>query len=158
MRGKAARNDTYSTYEPWENPGVYGGIIWFNSKDHDYRLSRNFQKDHVLAELLNEDTKELADIDEVGLEKIFGNISEAIYDNTVSVAQLKSVTGQDLVRETSELYGKLSGSGRQLHRSWTCHADAENVKKRLPGTGRPEAEGNRNRTAEASGKDGLCDK
>ena len=69
MRGKAARNDTYNTYEPWENPGVYGGIIWFNSKDHDYRLSRNFQKDHVLAELLNEDTKELADIDEVGLEK-----------------------------------------------------------------------------------------
>ena len=24
MRGKAARNDTYSTYEPWENPGQYG--------------------------------------------------------------------------------------------------------------------------------------
>ena len=111
MRGKAARNDAYSTYEPWENPGVYGGIIWFNSKDHDYRLSRNFQKDHVLAELLNEDTKELADIDEVGLEKIFGNISEAIYDNTVSVAQLKSVTGQDLVRELQNYMASYQGAG-----------------------------------------------
>ena len=111
MRGKAARNDTYNTYEPWENPGVYGGIIWFNSKDHDYRLSRNFQKDHVLAELLNEDTKELADIDEVGLEKIFGNISEAIYDNTVSVAQLKSVTGQDLVRELQNYMASYQGAG-----------------------------------------------
>lgn len=111
MRGKAARNDTYSTYEPWENPGVYGGIIWFNSKDHDYRLSRNFQKDYVLAELLNEDTKELADIDEVGLEKIFGNISEAIYDNTVSVAQLKSVTGQDLVRELQNYMASYQGAG-----------------------------------------------
>ena len=111
MRGKAARNDTYNTYEPWENPGVYGGIIWFNSKDHDYRLSRNFQKDHVLAELLNEDTKELADIEEVGLEKIFGNISEAIYDNTVSVAQLKSVTGQDLVRELQNYMASYQGAG-----------------------------------------------
>ena len=98
MRGKAARNDAYSTYEPWENPGVYGGTIWFASKGCHYRLSRNFQKDHAFSELLNEDTKELSDIDAVGLEKVLGNVSEAVYDNTVSVAQLKSVTGQDLVR------------------------------------------------------------
>lgn len=32
MRGKAARNDVYSTYEPWENPGMYGGIMWFQSQ------------------------------------------------------------------------------------------------------------------------------
>lgn len=29
QRGKAARNDAYTTYEPWENPGEYGGILWF---------------------------------------------------------------------------------------------------------------------------------
>ena len=61
--------------------------------------------------MLNEDTKELADIDEVGLEKIFGNISEAIYDNTVSVAQLKSVTGQDLVRELQNYMASYQGAG-----------------------------------------------
>ena len=111
MRGKAARNDTYSTYEPWENPGQYGGTIWFNSKGHNYRLSRNFQKDHAFSELLNEDTKELADIDAVGLEKVLGNVSEAVYDNTVSVAQLKSVTGQDLVRELQNYMASFQGTG-----------------------------------------------
>ena len=111
MRGKAARNDTYSTYEPWENPALYGGTIWFNSKGQHYRLSRNFQKDHAFSELLNEDTKELADIDAVGLEKVLGNVSEAIYDNTVSVAQLKSVTGQDLVRELQNYMASYQGTG-----------------------------------------------
>ena len=111
MRGKAARNDAYSTYEPWENPGVYGGTIWFASKGCHYRLSRNFQKDHAFSELLNEDTKELSDIDAVGLEKVLGNVSEAVYDNTVSVAQLKSVTGQDLVRELQNYMASYQGTG-----------------------------------------------
>lgn len=111
MRGKAARNDAYSTYEPWENPGLYGGTIWFTGKGCRYRLSRNFQKDHASCELLNEDTKELADIDAVGLEKILGNVSEAVYDNTVSVAQLKSVTGQDLVRELQNYMAAYQGAG-----------------------------------------------
>ena len=47
----------------------------------------------------------------MGLEKIFGNISEAIYDNTVSVAQLKSVTGQDLVRELQNYMASYQGAG-----------------------------------------------
>ena len=33
------------------------------------------------------------------MEAVLGGVSEAVYDNTVSVGQLKSVTGQDLVRE-----------------------------------------------------------
>ena len=32
LRGKAALNDTYTKYEPWENPAEYGGIMWFTSK------------------------------------------------------------------------------------------------------------------------------
>ena len=110
MRGKAARNDVYSTYEPWENPGVYGGTIWFESKGHKYRLSRNFQKDHPLNELFNEDSKELTDADNGSLTEILGNVSEAVYDNTVSVAQLKSVTGQDLVREVQNYMASYQGT------------------------------------------------
>ncbi len=111
MRGKAARNDTYSTYEPWENPGMYGGILWFQSKQQNYRLTRNFQKDHLEGELLNEDTKELLNIENGSLEGILGNVSEAVYDNTVSVAQLKSVTGQDLVRELQNYMASYQGTG-----------------------------------------------
>lgn len=110
MRGKAARNDAYSTYEPWENPGIYGGTIWFQSKGTNYRLSRNFQKEHITNELFNEDSKELTDADNGSLSGILGNVSEAVYDNTVSVAQLKSVTGQDLVREVQNYMASYQGT------------------------------------------------
>ena len=42
LRGKASQNDTYTKYEPWENPAEYGGILWFTSKGKNYRLTRNF--------------------------------------------------------------------------------------------------------------------
>ena len=45
LRGKAAQNDTYTKYEPWENPAEYGGIMWFTSKGKNYRLTRNFYKE-----------------------------------------------------------------------------------------------------------------
>ena len=45
LRGKASQNDTYTKYEPWENPAEYGGILWFTSKGKNYRLTRNFYKE-----------------------------------------------------------------------------------------------------------------
>lgn len=45
LRGKAAQNDTYTKYEPWENPAEYGGIMWFTSGGKNYRLTRNFYKE-----------------------------------------------------------------------------------------------------------------
>ena len=51
LRGKAALNDTYTKYEPWENPAEYGGIMWFTSKGKKYRLTRNFYKEKMMAAL-----------------------------------------------------------------------------------------------------------
>ncbi len=111
QRGKAAKNDVYSTYEPWENPTVYGGTIWFESADKGFRLTRNFHKVNPMSELLCEDTGEILDVDKGDLDVVLGNVSEAVYDNTVSVAQLKSVTGQDLVRELQNYMASYQGTG-----------------------------------------------
>jgi DNA repair exonuclease SbcCD ATPase subunit len=43
--------------------------------------------------------------------KVLGEVSEAVYDNTVSVAQLKSVTGSDLVRELQNYMAGYQGTG-----------------------------------------------
>ena len=99
LRGRAAANDVYRTYEPWENPGEYGGVMWFESGGMSYRLTRNFSRERPFAELLCEDTGALVDPDSGALDEILGNVSEAVYDNTVSVGQMKSVTGRNLVRE-----------------------------------------------------------
>ena len=111
LRGKAAQNDTYTKYEPWENPAEYGGIMWFTSKGKKYRLTRNFYKEKKMGELLCEDDGSLVDAEQGALESVLGNVSEAVYDNTVSVAQLKSVTGKDLVRELQNYMASYQGTG-----------------------------------------------
>ena len=111
LRGRAARNDPYTTYEPWADPASYGGTIWVENKGKNYRLSRNFHKSAPSAELLCEDDGRIIDIEKEGLGEILGGVSEAIYDNTVSVGQLKSVTGQDLVRELQNYMASYQGTG-----------------------------------------------
>ncbi len=44
LRGKAAQNDTYTKYEPWENPAEYGGIMWFTSGERIIALQEIFIK------------------------------------------------------------------------------------------------------------------
>lgn len=111
QRGRAAKNDVYATYEPWENPADYGGILWFDCKGESYRLTRNFYKENPSSELLCETTGALCGGDRETLQRVFGDVSEVIYDNTVSVGQLKSVTGQDLVRELQNYMASYQGAG-----------------------------------------------
>ena len=80
--------------------------MWFTSKGKKYRLTRNFYKEKKLGELLCEDDGSLVDAEQGALGTILGNVSEAVYDNTVSVAQLKSVTGKDLVRPIFKLLAR----------------------------------------------------
>lgn len=111
MRGKAARTDAYSLYEPWEHPFAYGGSIWFESSGRTFRLTRNFYKSREMSELFCEDDGELLDVQQGDLNDLLGGISEAIYDNTVSVAQMKNVTGAELVKELQNYMASYQGTG-----------------------------------------------
>lgn len=111
QRGRAAKTDAYSTYKPWDNPAVYGGILWFENGGKNFRLTRNFYKTNQNSELLCEDDGEILDVEKGDLEAVLGGISEAVYENTVSIAQLKSVTGQDLVRELQNYMASYQGTG-----------------------------------------------
>ncbi len=111
QRGKAARNDAYSTYEPWEDPSVYGGILWFENGGRNFRLSRNFSRINPASELLCEDDGEVLDVEKGDLEGVLGGVSEVVYENTVAVGQLKSVTGPELVRELQNYMASYEGAG-----------------------------------------------
>ena len=54
-RGRAAQNDTFSIYEPWENPNYYSGILKFKSGEKHFRIERNFDKYSKKAELICEE-------------------------------------------------------------------------------------------------------
>ena len=98
-RGRASLNDTYSTYEPWENPNYYSGVLRFESGGKMFRIDRNFDKYSKKAELYCEDDGEQLSIEDGDLQMLLGELSAASYDNTISVGQMKVETGQSLAAE-----------------------------------------------------------
>lgn len=111
QRGRAAKKDAYNIYLPWEDPGSYGGTLWFENGGKNFRLTRNFYKENISSELLCEDDGEILDVEAGDLEAVLGGISETVYENTVSVAQLKSTTGAELVREVQNYMASYQGAG-----------------------------------------------
>lgn len=110
LRGRASKKDVYTTYEPWENPVTYGGTLWFENAGKNFRLTRNFHKTCTSNEFFCEDDGEVLDVEQGDLDAVLG-ISQAVYENTVSVGQLKSVTGPDLVRELQNYMASYQGTG-----------------------------------------------
>ena len=109
-RGSAAANDVYSRYEPWEYSDYYAGSMRFSSGKKTFCLDRSFQKDHVTAELSCVTDGEKIPMKRGELTALLGNISEVVYDNTVSVGQTKSVTDQDLALELKNYMANYQGT------------------------------------------------
>lgn len=89
-RGRAAANDVYSQYEPWENPAFYEGSMEFVSMGKRYRIDRVFQKNvknAVLTDLMN---GEVIPTGERGIEKLVDGLSEESFYNTISVSQTET--------------------------------------------------------------------
>lgn len=111
QRGRAARTDAYSRYEPWDSPGYYGGSLRFVCGSRQFRLDRGFQKDRASAALVCETDGEQMSIGDGDLKMLMGGISESIYDNTVSIGQLRAGTGQELAMELKNYMANCQDSG-----------------------------------------------
>ncbi len=98
-RGRAAVNDAFSVYEPWENPNYYSGSLSFESGGKHFRIDRNFDKYAKRAELICEDDGEQLSVDDGDLEMVIGGLNTGSYENTISVGQLKVETGKPLAAE-----------------------------------------------------------
>ncbi|MFQ9516336.1 MAG: ATP-binding protein [Eubacterium sp.] len=94
QRGKASGKDLYTKYEPWENPSNYQGMMRIESNGVNYRIERNFSKEHKSFKVIDEDLgKELSE-DEI--TELFAGLDESCYYNTISISQLGSVTDKEL--------------------------------------------------------------
>lgn len=98
-RGRAAATDTFRTYEPWENPNFYAGILRFTCGDRRFRLERNFDRYAKGGSLICEDDGEELSLEHGDLEILLGGMTESDYENTVSVGQLRVQTGEILAAE-----------------------------------------------------------
>ena len=94
QRGKASGRDLYTKYEPWENPSNYQGLMRIQNNGVNYRIERNFSKEHKVFKVIDEDMgKELS---EKEIDELFLGLDENCYYNTISISQLGSVTDKEL--------------------------------------------------------------
>ena len=98
-RGKAAHNDAFSRFEPWENPNYYSGTLRFESGGKNFLLERNFDKYSKSARLICEDDGEEFSLEHGDLEMILNGLNASNYENTVAVAQMKIEPTQSLAAE-----------------------------------------------------------
>lgn len=109
QRGRAGANDTYTKYQPWDNPSSYGGIMRVEKDGLTYRIERSFEKNSKSLRIIREnDGYELSD---PGISKLFDGLNESGYYNTVSIGQLAGATDKGL-EEVLKNYAANLGSTR----------------------------------------------
>lgn len=98
-RGRASGSDTFSLYEPWENPNYYSGVLKFESGGKNFCLTRNFDRYGKSASLICEDDGEEFSLEQGDLEMVLPGLHEANYENTIAIGQMKVETNQSLAVE-----------------------------------------------------------
>ena len=110
-RGRAARGDLYSKYEPWQNKTVYGGRMRVEKDGVIYRLERNFQKDQKSFVIVNETAGKEVEPTKGFLDFLLGGLTETAYNNTISIGQLKCVTEGGMVTELRNYIANMNTTG-----------------------------------------------
>lgn len=98
-RGRAAANDTFSRYEPWENGTYYAGGLRFECGGRRFCLQRNFDKYSKRALLVCETDGEELSVEDGDLDMLLDGLTETSYENTLYIGQLHAPAGQALAAE-----------------------------------------------------------
>lgn len=99
--------DEYDTYLPWDNSSDYSGVMIIEDDGRLIRIERNFMKNHdevrIFDDMTGEEMTQTYDYDQVtklyepGLKHV--GLNQNTFRNTVSVEQLGSKTGDELIME-----------------------------------------------------------
>ncbi len=115
-RGRAAANDMYTRYQPWDAPGSYEGTMTFEYAHQTYRLYRNFYKEDVRASLICLDTQKQVPLPHGVIGDLIPGLTEENYKNTVGVAQAHSETDAAFARSLQSQAANMAMTGSQnLH-------------------------------------------
>lgn len=109
-RGRGARNDAFTRYQPW-NGGVYGGVLEIESEDNLYSIYRCFDKTAHPCRLADETHGRELDPTTDNFSTLLCGLTPSLYGNTVSVGQLKAGPDSDLADELRNHIVNLHTSG-----------------------------------------------
>ena len=89
-RGRAAKNDLFTKYEPWDQPSYYAGEMTFESGDRTFIISRRFDRYGKSASLVCQtDGEDLIRWNRESMDMLLDGMSEAAFENTISIGQTK---------------------------------------------------------------------
>lgn len=98
-RGRAALNDEFSHYQPWENPNYYAGVMRFTSGGKCFKLERNFDRYARSTSLICENDGEELSVEDGDLEMLLGGLTKESFESTVAIGQLAVRPGKELAEE-----------------------------------------------------------
>lgn len=107
-RGKAAKDDLYSKYEPIDTPCLYHGSMDIMIKDKEYRILRNFNKNEKTFTVIRLETGKELPITHENYSELYEGLTESKFANTISIGQLKAKTEKNLSDELRNYITNLS--------------------------------------------------
>lgn len=121
-RGRAAANDEFSRYEPWENPNFYSGVLRFECGGKKFRLERHFDKYSKDATLICEDDGEEFSLEHGDLEMLLDGLTAESFENTAAIGQLKAETNQSLAAKLQDYSTNYYSTGNvEIHLEEALH-------------------------------------
>lgn len=138
-RGRAAKNDLYTKYEPWENSGTYEGWLRLEKDGTIYRIERRFRKENKSLKIINETKGLEEEVTPAFVSSLLDGLTETMYNNTISIGQLKSATEDGMVTELKNYITNMNTTGNISLNITKATAFLRNQKRSLEAGLIPEA-------------------
>lgn len=138
-RGRAAKNDLYTKYEPWENSGTYEGWLRLEKDGTIYRIERRFRKENKSLKIINETKGLEEEATPAFVSSLLDGLTETMYNNTISIGQLKSATEDGMVMELKNYIANMNTTGNISLNITKATAFLRNQKRSLEAGLIPEA-------------------
>lgn len=138
-RGRAAKNDLYTKYEPWENSGTYEGWLRLEKDGTIYRIERRFRKENKSLKIINETKGLEEEATPAFVSSLLDGLTETMYNNTISIGQLKSATEDGMVTELKNYIANMNTTGNISLNITKATAFLRNQKRSLEADLIPEA-------------------
>lgn len=138
-RGRAAKNDLYTKYEPWENSGTYEGWLRLEKDGTIYRIERRFRKENKSLKIINETKGLEEEATPAFVSSLLDGLTETMYNNTISIGQLKSATEDGMVAELKNYIANMNTTGNISLNITKATAFLRNQKRSLEAGLIPEA-------------------
>ena len=138
-RGRAAKNDLYTKYEPWETSGTYEGWLRLEKDGTIYRIERRFRKENKSLKIINETKGLEEEATPAFVSSLLDGLTETMYNNTISIGQLKSATEDGMVTELKNYIANMNTTGNISLNITKATAFLRNQKRSLEAGLIPEA-------------------